>query len=270
MSGLPLISIIIPCYNYGKFLEHTLSELLNQECTSWECIVVDDGSTDNTREVAITYTRTDGRIQYVHQANAGLSAARNTGIRYAKGKYIQLLDADDLIDPRKLAIQAGFLEQHRNIDVVFGDSVFFKTEDEGNPRSGQRNFNNTGYLKTGGCGTELTKNLCINNFIEVSAPLIRKTVFERVGDFDISYFTYEDWQFWFRCAFNGICLAYEPVEGTETYIRYGHASMLGNIKKKVQYGIKVRTFIMGHLPLKLKLYNSYRLGKLVIRKMLAK
>jgi glycosyltransferase involved in cell wall biosynthesis len=107
-----LVSIIVPCYNYGYFLPETLDSILAQSYTKWECIIVDDGSTDNTKDVATTYLITDQRFRYIYQNNRGLSAARNTGIKLSKGSYIQFLDADDLLQEKKLESQICFLEQH--------------------------------------------------------------------------------------------------------------------------------------------------------------
>lgn len=93
----PLISVIVPCYNQAKYLPYTLQCILNQTHTSWECIIVNDGSTDNSHEIAASWPQKDARFIYIHQENKGLSAARNAGLKIAKGEYIQFLDADDLL-----------------------------------------------------------------------------------------------------------------------------------------------------------------------------
>jgi hypothetical protein len=95
----------------------------------WECIVVDDGSTDNTDGVVRTFTESDSRIKYIRQENRGLAAARNTGIGTSAGNYFQFLDADDLIETEKLARQVEFLEEHPEVDIVFADVRYFKTGD---------------------------------------------------------------------------------------------------------------------------------------------
>ena len=90
-----MISIIIPLYNAARFIAETLQSVQAQTYTDWECIVVDDGSTDNGAEIVLGMAKADTRIRYVYQSNAGPSAARNHGLRLAKGDYIQFLDADD-------------------------------------------------------------------------------------------------------------------------------------------------------------------------------
>ena len=96
-----MITIIIPLYNAARFIEETLHSVQAQTYTDWECIIVDDGSTDGGASVVQRIAREDARIHYVYQTNAGPSAARNHGLRLAKGDYIQFLDADDWFPPQR-------------------------------------------------------------------------------------------------------------------------------------------------------------------------
>jgi glycosyltransferase involved in cell wall biosynthesis len=98
----PLVSVVVPCYNYADFVCRAVDSVLGQSYRRVECIVVDDGSTDDTCERLRKY---GSRIRYVRQENRGPSSARNTGIREAKGEWIALLDADDVWHPDKLAVQ---------------------------------------------------------------------------------------------------------------------------------------------------------------------
>ena len=95
---IPKISVVVPCYNQGKFLSETLDSVLAQTLQEWECIVVDDGSTDNSADIAKAYCAKDNRIRYVYQENAGPSAARNKGVSQTQAPLIYFLDGDDLID----------------------------------------------------------------------------------------------------------------------------------------------------------------------------
>ncbi|MCK6601562.1 MAG: glycosyltransferase [Bacteroidetes bacterium] len=108
---MPAVSIIIPCYNYGHFLGEALDSVLNQTFQDWEAIIVDDGSTDNSKEVAVAYENKDSRFRYIFQSNSGTSAAKNNGLKNASGRFIQFLDADDYLFPRKLAVQVESLNQ---------------------------------------------------------------------------------------------------------------------------------------------------------------
>ena len=101
----PLISVIVPCYNQESFLNETLDSIYNQTFQIWECIIIDDGSTDNSKEIALKWCALDERFKYFFQLNGGLSNARNKGLHIAKGDYIQLLDGDDLIIPKKFESQ---------------------------------------------------------------------------------------------------------------------------------------------------------------------
>ena len=100
-----LISVIIPAYNYANFIAQTLDSVLNQTYKHWECLIIDDGSTDKTREVCEEYINKDSRLYYYYQPNKGRSVARNYGLSMAKGDYIQFLDADDFMSETKFEKQ---------------------------------------------------------------------------------------------------------------------------------------------------------------------
>ena len=113
-----LVSIITPCYNGAKYIGETIESVIAQTYPQWEMIIVDDGSKDNSGEVIKEYSEKDSRIQYYKQANAGSAAARNNGIRRAKGQYIALLDADDLWRPEFLEKQIRFMKENDAICVA--------------------------------------------------------------------------------------------------------------------------------------------------------
>lgn len=100
----PKVSIIIPCYNQAQFLGEALQSVLDQTYTNWECIIVNDGSPDNTNEIATNWIEKDARFKYLFKENGGVSSARNFGIEKATGDYLQFLDADDVIDKRKIEL----------------------------------------------------------------------------------------------------------------------------------------------------------------------
>ena len=97
----PLVSVIVPTYNYGHFIEETLECLCSQTYPNWECVVIDDGSTDDTAERVARFIERDSRFKFLRQTNARQAAAKNNGLRNSVGQYIQFLDADDLIEPQK-------------------------------------------------------------------------------------------------------------------------------------------------------------------------
>ena len=100
----PLISVIVPCYNQAQYLDECLQSVLEQTYQNWECIIVNDGSPDNTEEVVKKWTEKDPRFKYLKKENGGLSSARNAGIKAAQGEWILPLDADDKIGDRYLEL----------------------------------------------------------------------------------------------------------------------------------------------------------------------
>lgn len=117
MSDNNLVSIITPIYNGEAFVEETVRAVLSQTYSDYEWIIVDDGSTDNSYAILQEYAQKNERIHLVQQKNAGSAAARNTGIRLAAGRYIALLDADDLWDAEYLDRQISFMKEKKTICV---------------------------------------------------------------------------------------------------------------------------------------------------------
>ncbi len=114
MKNNSLISIIIPCYNQAQYLDEALQSVLDQTYVNWECILVNDGSLDDTEKIAKTWTAKDTRFIYFYKENGGVSSARNFGIEKAKGDYIQFLDADDILDKNKLELSLNQLNANEN------------------------------------------------------------------------------------------------------------------------------------------------------------
>ena len=131
----PPVSIIVNCYNQGHYLARSVNSVLTQTFTDLECIIVDDGSTDNTRQVAEELMAADRRVRYCYKENGGLPAARNFGVAAAQGEWIQCLDADDWIDPDKIRWQLDLVKSLNNQinTVLYCDyqRVFFDENDGG-------------------------------------------------------------------------------------------------------------------------------------------
>ena len=118
MSNKPLVSVIVPTYNYGRLIGETLECLRAQTYENWECVIIDDGSTDDTAERVSRFMERDARFKFLRQENALQAAAKNNGLRNSAGEYIQFLDADDLIESQKLEKQVEYLEAHTHVDVI--------------------------------------------------------------------------------------------------------------------------------------------------------
>ena len=115
-----MISVIMATFNRETLLPRAIESVLAQDSRDWELVVVDDGSTDRTRELIEKYMSRDGRISYFHQANAGLSAARNAGIARSTGELVTFLDSDDEYRPRHLSLREVFMRDNPQVDMIHG------------------------------------------------------------------------------------------------------------------------------------------------------
>ncbi len=119
---LPLISVTMPTYNRADILPRAIESILNQIFTNFEFIIVDDGSTDETQDVLKDYQRQDNRIAIAYQPNSGPSTARNHGLQLARGKYIALMDDDDISLPKRLEEQVNFLKNETQLSACICDN----------------------------------------------------------------------------------------------------------------------------------------------------
>jgi len=218
-SSLPLVSVVVPTYNYEQFIGQTLDSVRAQTYGNWECVVVDDGSTDDTAGVVARCAGRDPRIKYVWQKNQRQGAAKNNGLRNSRGDYFQFLDADDLIEPRKLELQVGFLERHADVDIVYGGVRFFLTEDPGARLHSMWGEDRPWMPGISGAGREVLLALVRANIMAINSPLVRRSVVEAVGDFDEGLPPAEDWDYWIRCAAAGARFRHEEAEGTLALVR---------------------------------------------------
>ncbi len=124
-STMPKISIIVPCYNQASYLPETLDSVLAQTYEDWECVIVNDGSPDNTEVVAKEYCDRDHRFKYLWKENGGLANARNFGIQHSTGQFILPLDSDDLIDKDYLLLAQDILDKRPEVKVVYCQADFF-------------------------------------------------------------------------------------------------------------------------------------------------
>jgi glycosyltransferase involved in cell wall biosynthesis len=172
---LPIVSIIVPTYNGVRYIAETIQSILQQTYKDFEIIVIDDGSTDETVQVIHSFGK---KVRYFYQSNRGPASARNIGIQQAKGKYIALIDHDDLWLPNKLEKQVPILEKMPGVGLVYSDAFNFYTDSNECP--------NTCFdLKQPYAG-KVFKYLFIGNFIPNLTVLVRKECFEKIGYFDVS------------------------------------------------------------------------------------
>jgi len=186
MNSKPKVSVIIPTYNSAQFITETLESVFAQTYKDYEVIVVDDGSTDNTKEVLKPYM---SKIRYIYKENGGPASARNVGIKNAQGEYIAFLDSDDLWLPEKLEKQVEYFKSDPDVALVFSDCISFG--DEELIRKRKRKYKGDVFL-----------HLLRENFIPTLTVIAKKKCFDEVGYFDTdkSLISSEDYDMWLRIA----------------------------------------------------------------------
>ncbi|WP_320173202.1 glycosyltransferase [Maridesulfovibrio sp.] len=187
-QGNPLVSFVVPCFNHAEYLRECVHSLLKQDFNSFEIIIINDGSTDNTDEVATQLENEfpTQRIRHINQENRGLVRSRNRGCTIAKGKYILPIDADDLIAPTFLSKTVEVLESHPELDYVSSKALFFGHSNLIWPKN----------------------DLVPANFFatnqQTCTTLFRKSMWKELGGYDESMTRgYEDWELWIRATKNG-------------------------------------------------------------------
>ncbi|WP_342243638.1 glycosyltransferase family 2 protein [Pseudomonas sp. OTU5201] len=203
------VSVVIPCYNYARFLTRTIECLRQQSYENWEAIIVDDGSTDGTETVASGLMAEDFRVRYVRQSNAGTSAAKNTGIRLAQGDFILFLDADDLITPDKLRAHIEHFESNPHIDISYSRFRYFEETHENRlfTKLDLSSVKEWSKVINGRYEVALPVFLRGNN-MAIHAAVVRKALVEKVGLFDVEMRALEDWDYWLRCILHGAYIAF--------------------------------------------------------------
>jgi glycosyltransferase involved in cell wall biosynthesis len=179
----PLVTVVIPCYNQAHFLGEAIESVLSQGYKNFEIIVVDDGSTDDTSEVASRYQK----VHLIRQENQGLSAARNRGLSESEGEYVVFLDADDRLLPNALEVGVRELEAHPECAFAFGYHTNIAID--GSPLATSHPPHNEPdqYLA-----------LLRRCYIRMHAVMYRRSVFETVGGFDTSLSASEDYDMYLR------------------------------------------------------------------------
>ncbi|MFV5686296.1 glycosyltransferase [Flavobacterium sp. GB2R13] len=174
------LSIIIPCYNSESTLETTLESVFNQYFQNWEAIIVNDGSTDTTEQIALRWVQKDKRFIYYAKQNEGLTKTRNLGISKSKGTYILPLDSDNQLMHDFTQDAITVFDKNPEIGVVYGDAEFFGLK-KGLWKIEAYNF----------------EKMLVDNYIDACA-VYKKTLWERVGGYDenLPHEGLEDWELW--------------------------------------------------------------------------
>lgn len=176
-----IVSIVVPCYNQEKYLAETLDSVIAQTSGSWECIIVNDGSTDHSEAIIDDYCAKDSRFIKLNQENQGLAASRNNGIKAAKGKYILPLDGDDKIGTQYIELARKEFDKNPKLKLVYCKAEFFDA------KNGTWDLPKYDY-----------EALLFANHIFCSG-IFRKEDYLKTGGYDTHMkFGYEDWEFWIQ------------------------------------------------------------------------
>lgn len=218
----PLVSILMAAYNAEAFIAEAIESLRAQTYAAWELIIVNDGSTDRTREIAASYAH-DHRIRYVAQENQGVSAARNRAFRESGGAYVTFLDTDDIYHPRKLEVQVQFLETHPEYGVAYCRFTSFYGRDRAHLFA---------YRRTRYEG-DLLPHLLRWSLINPNTVMMRRETFENVHGFDPDFRDAEDWDLWLRLAGRGERFGFiDEVLHYNRLRRESHSRMANQVKMK--------------------------------------
>lgn len=208
----PVISVVIPCYNHGKYIDEAIQSVKEYKGKDYEIIIIDDGSTDDLTNKRLKELKDEG-YNVTFQENQGVSKARNNAVRFAKGKYILPLDADNKIKPDFIMKAIKILDANSSISIIYSDRQLFG--------------NSKGIDKSGRFELPF---LIKQNYIDACA-VYRKKVWEEVGGYDenLPLKFWEDWEFWLSAAEKGFRFFY--ISEALFYYRVHENSLTGRFPK---------------------------------------
>ncbi len=238
--NIPKVSVVITCYNYSEYVIEALESVLCQTLKDFECIIVDDGSTDDSKAIICDWIKKDLRFSYHYQDNAGVSSARNKAITLSNSKYILPLDADDKISPNYLEDCFQVINFNSKVKLVYGKSYILN-----NPK------------KSWNLGIYEFDDLLYKNMIHCSAVFKRED-WEEIGGFDNNLKKgLEDWEFWINLLKNGGDVI--EIDSCQFYYRIKESSLNQSVIKN-DYGYDSRLYIFNkHIEkyIKTNAYDMY-------------
>lgn len=191
-SGIPdLVSVVIPCYNGARFLAEAIDSISTQTYKQIEIIVVDDGSTDNSSEIAASYPQ----VKCIRQENQGIAGARNRGLQESKGSYLIFHDHDDRLLPHAVETHLNYLNTYPDCGFVFGYSLWLSGNEVSKPYSYKpKPFGETDYY------LEILKGDIVRILAPPSVGMFRRIVFQSMGGFDLDFNPVDDYEMYLRVA----------------------------------------------------------------------
>lgn len=211
---MPLVSVITPTFNRARLLPRAIRAVLSQAFKDFELIIIDDGSTDETRQVVAQIN--DPRIRYIaFDYNRGIGAARNEGVRLAQGELIAFADSDDVWLPGKLDYQVELFLRYPQVELLFGDYLNINHLTGGVEKGFTQTASafrllSVNYLEAEVCAVQsgIPEALLRANFFATPTVMVRAAALAKVGNFDTALSGPEDFEFWWRAAINGVKFAY--------------------------------------------------------------
>lgn len=237
----PLVSVVIPAYNAEITILETIESVRKQTFSSFEIIVINDGSTDNTLELVNSVD--DPRLKVFSYENGGLSTARNRGIFRAQGEFIAFLDADDLWTADKLELQVQALRNNPAAGVAYSWTLVVDEKGQGLYPGVSVSFEGNVY-----------QHLLTGNFIASgSNVMLRRQVTDLVGEFDPELKSSEDWEYWLRVALH---FSFVVVPKSQVLYRQSSTTMSSNFKRMENYMLLVHTRAFETAPEELKFLKN--------------
>lgn len=235
------ISIIVPCYNQAQYLPDCLQSVVEQTYSHWECIIVNDGSLDNTEAVALEWAAKDNRIKYLKKENGGLCSARNAGISSAEGKWILPLDADDKIGKDYLKFAHDIMISKSEVGLIYANANYFGDREE-----------------VWALPEYNLKTLLRANMIYCSA-FYKKEDWIRIGGYDTNMKNgWEDWEFWIHLLGTSNKKVYK-LEYTGFYYRIKNDSMIYTFVRNDEILLNTIKYVFKkHIDLYLNNFGTYQ------------
>lgn len=185
------VSVVLTCYNGARWISEAIESILAQTYEDFELLVIDDGSTDNSKKIVASYH--DHRVRYIYQKNRGFSAAVNRGIKESSGSLIGFIGQDDLWMPKKLELQARYFSEHKDIGIVHSNYYVINSRER-----------IIGVIKAkvpvSSAKQEVVTRLFLNNFIGFETVLVKRKCFDEVGFLDERMVGFSDHDMWLRIA----------------------------------------------------------------------
>ncbi len=221
MKQSPLVSVILPTYNRAWTLKDAIDSVLGQDHPNIELIVIDDGSTDDTKKLLLSYK---DKIMVLTQKNAGVSAARNAGIKKSKGEFIALLDSDDAWDKKKISCQVAFFSKNPEALICQTEEIWIRNGKRVNPKIKHK--------KPSGMIFEKSLHLCL---VSPSAVMMKRQLFDIKGLFNEEFTVCEDYDLWLRVSST---IPVFLIDKPYTIKRGGHADQLSSYHSQDKFRIR--------------------------------